>query len=154
MKLKSVCQVAALLTLAMGAQARAQMFAYSAHKITPASCTGMSELQMLVSEYPHPAAWKYADVCDESSWRQVVREFAPVASDPDTVYGITLPSSHITFFRGTRIAKARPDEPTPDHIVAHELAHIYLNSPDDSVVDALAKEWMAKRNEFDTLSAN
>ncbi|RXH55031.1 hypothetical protein GRAN_4135 [Granulicella sibirica] len=33
----------------------------------------------------------------------------------------------------------------PEHIVAHELCHIYLQSSDESRVDALATRWVDAR---------
>ncbi len=37
---------------------------------------------------------------------------------------------------------------TAEHLVAHELAHIYLHSYDEQKVDDQAQDWMRQNNQI------
>jgi hypothetical protein len=55
---------------------------------------------------------------------------------------LTDQTAHITYVRADAILhpKLGPDS-EPEHIIAHELAHIYLPSDDEAVVEAQAWRW-------------
>ncbi|HMF63692.1 MAG TPA: hypothetical protein VK608_06345 [Edaphobacter sp.] len=56
------------------------------------------------------------------------------------VYGATFFNSHTTMLRGSAIA-GHAANVTAAHLVAHELAHIYLHST-EQLVDAQATTWI------------
>jgi hypothetical protein len=100
-----------------------------------------------LKKYPHPADWKFTVVCDVAGWSKVVR------TDPNHVYAITSLPNRTTYFYGVRLVDPTQNDPKPEHTVAHELAHIYLNEPsDEHRVDLQAKQWMAAFGVYDSWS--
>jgi hypothetical protein len=102
----------------------------------------------LIGEYPHPSGWRYVVACDETGWGRLIELAAP-GQNADDIFGATEPSVRLTILRGTRLVYPRAGEPTPDHTVAHELAHIFLHSSDDTSADRLCKRWMESHGNFD-----
>jgi hypothetical protein len=110
-------------------------------KSIPQVC--QDELQVLrttLDKYPHPTKWTYIIACDDNAWSQLER-MVGVRESMSDVLGVTNydGQSPITIFKGTVLLTSMES----DHVVAHELAHIYLRSKDEFKVDALAQTWMA-----------
>jgi hypothetical protein len=135
------------LMLAVSASAPAlTISAYATGKTTvQASCMPAVNIVLAgLKRYPHPADWKFTVVCDAEGWRKVVR------TDPDHVYAITSLPNRVTYFYGVRLVDPTQNDPKPEHTVAHELAHIYLNEPsDEQRADLQAKQWMAAYGLYD-----
>ncbi|MBB5060968.1 hypothetical protein HDF16_005704 [Granulicella aggregans] len=107
----------------------------------------LQTFKVIASRFALPRKWRFYVVCDEASWDSYVhhirveKHLAP--STP--VYGVTYLDAGYTIMRGPKLL--RPDAlTTPEHIVAHELAHIYLQSIDEISVEALAMLWLAGNN--------
>jgi hypothetical protein len=109
--------------------------------------------ERLIESYPHPASWRFIVACDESAWDHLAKIAAP-GENPDTVFGTTEQKVSLTILRGSRMTNQRPGEPTPDHIVSHELAHVFLRTSDDIAVDRLSKRWMESRGIYDATAGN
>lgn len=116
----------------------------------------------LVGEFPSPNAWTFFVVCDDATWHY---DFANIATDGRNsaiptaqMYGVTVLDKHITYIRGTKLLHTVRynyeigADPTPAVIVAHELAHIYLNSTDEGKVQALAVRWVNAAAQHDSLA--
>jgi hypothetical protein len=112
----------------------------------------------IASEFPLVHQWTFYIVCDERSWHRFVRRSGQLDhgvsvngvayhSRPDVqIYGTTYLQLRVSYIRGTKLL--HPDLGiTPAHIVAHELAHILLNSLDEVRVDHVALSWVAQHQE-------
>lgn len=106
----------------------------------PAQCTiaGNALLKGL-DLFPHPATWTYVVICDDASWTQVMK--LQGICDIQHVHGNTNPETKTTFFRGTTL-RGEDKYVTAEHVIAHELAHVYLNSRDEIAVEAKAIDWL------------
>ena len=104
----------------------------------------MSVFVKLASVYPHPkSGWKFYIVCDESTWKEFMQQ-SFFSTDGMEHYGETDIDKGVTMIRGWKLI--HPDlGVTPDHIVAHELAHIMLHSRDERKVDAQAYMWIQQQ---------
>jgi hypothetical protein len=112
----------------------------------------------IASQYPAVHNWTFYIVCTERSWRQFVRKSGQLDhgvllngvayhNQPDVqVYGTTYLGSRVTYIRGYKLLYPDPGI-TPDRIVAHELAHIVLNSTDEVRDDHLALQWIAEHQQ-------
>jgi hypothetical protein len=100
----------------------------------------------LLSAYPHPATgWHFIVVCDDPTWQHVMRKIG-MADDLGEHYGETDIKDNLTLIRGTKLTHADLGVP-PEHIIAHELAHVILHSTDEAEVDRQAFAWMTERRE-------
>jgi hypothetical protein len=125
----------------------------------PPVCIQEGEIFLQIAgEFPMVHRWTFYIVCDEASWRRFVRRSGQLDhgiavngisyhNRPDVqVYGTTYLASRVTYIRGDKLLHPDPGI-TPSHIVAHELAHIILKSPDEVRVDHVALSWMAQHHE-------
>ena len=114
---------------------------------SPAECVKQgARFMKLLSEYPHPASgWNFVVVCDDTTWQHVLRK-AGIADGPGERYGETDIAHNLTLIRGDKLIHADMGV-TPEHIVAHELAHVMLHSTDEAKVDRQAFAWMAERRD-------
>jgi len=115
-----------------------------AGQAAPAGCiTKVTYFMKLLSKYPHPASgWTFVVVCDDTTWQHVMCKTG-MADGLSEHYGETDIEHNLTLIRGVKLT--HPDMGvSPDHIVAHELAHIMLRSTDEAKVDRQAFAWMAE----------
>jgi hypothetical protein len=112
----------------------------------PASCGKiLAVLVPYIQAYPHPSGWEWYVACDEAAWARIqLRQGNQVGSG---ILAITNRAERSTIIRGSAMVQAYSDDfrAQPEHIVAHELCHIYLESSDESKVDELATRWVAER---------
>lgn len=102
------------------------------------------------SKLPLPKGnWNFVVVCDEVTWQHVIAAQAEHLREEDRdpskgeIYADTILNKKITIFRGYKLV--HPDENVlPEHIIAHELAHIYLNSANENKVDRQADTWVSE----------
>jgi hypothetical protein len=92
--------------------------------------------------YPRPANWRFYVVCNESAWQNAMDRFNR-GSIAARVYGVTFLPERVTILRGDKLADGGPMDPTAAHVIAHELAHIALNTEDESRAEQTARQWMA-----------
>jgi len=99
-----------------------------------------------LSAYPHPDKWTYIIACDENAWHQVMTHIGITESDGKHL-GETDFSDDVklTYLNGAALVALNDVRTTPEHVVAHELCHIYLHSHDEKKVDKLATDWVSKR---------
>lgn len=86
--------------------------------------------------------WKWVIVADDALWHQLIIRMG-FRDDPRiSYYGQTDLEGHQTYIRGWTLL--HPDQPdaAPEHVIAHEMAHVYLHSTDEVVVDKTAHQWM------------
>ncbi|HVJ07225.1 MAG TPA: ImmA/IrrE family metallo-endopeptidase [Acidisarcina sp.] len=62
-----------------------------------------------------------------------------------TIYSSTDIDAGTTFLRGTTLLHPDLPEAAPDHVIAHELAHIMLHSRDEAVVEAQTRKWLERQ---------
>jgi hypothetical protein len=107
----------------------------------PQECQQAAQLfAHLAAIYPHPKyGWHFIIVCDDSSWDAVMQKMGFV--DGMTHYAETEIDRRITLFRGRKLIHSDTGVP-PEHIVAHELAHIMLHSRDEQIVNLTARKWV------------
>jgi hypothetical protein len=113
----------------------------------PAECvTEGMQFMKLLSVYPHPTSgWSFVVVCDDTTWQHVMRK-AGMADGLGERYGETDIEHNLTLIRGIKLI--RPDMGvSPEHIIAHELAHVVLHSIDEATVDRQAFAWMAEHHD-------
>jgi hypothetical protein len=109
----------------------------------PQVCLDQGEiLKGQLARFPHPQTWTFIIACDEVSWTAVERH-VDWSNVPGKVLGLTDIDHGITYLRGWSLIHPfdRTDEARPEHVIAHELAHIYLHSSDEREVDKQATSW-------------
>lgn len=114
----------------------------------PADCQQAAQAFVhLASRFPHPkSGWEFVIVCDEGTWKAAIQRM-DLTNEPGEHYGETDIDRNITLFRGWKLI--HPDmQATPEHIVAHELAHIMLHSRDEFLVDKTALDWVDRDQEM------
>ena len=83
--------------------------------------------------YPRPAAWHWVLVCDEAGWRRFLRLSG--REEQAAIYASTDLAGRITYIRGAKLLYPFDLQAEPDDIIAHELAHIQLESSSESRAD-------------------
>lgn len=111
----------------------------------PQQCVDAGDvLTKWLDVFPHPAKWTYVVLCDDSAWSSAMTK---AMSDPgQTIFGATTLDRSLTMFRGTTLLGLGDRRITAEHLVAHELGHIMLNSHNEDRVDALALTWIHARS--------
>lgn len=109
-----------------------------------------------IQAYPHPDGWTWYVACDEAAWARIqMRQGNQVGSG---ILAITNRPARSTILRGFAMLHPYSDDfrARPEHVIAHELCHIYLQSSDEYKVDALATRWVERRRaqRLAVLSAN
>jgi len=112
----------------------------------PANCREQAHTfaESLV-RYPRPASWHWVLVCDEAGWGRFLRLSG--RDGQDSIYASTDLAARTTYLRGARLATPGDFGAELDRVVAHELAHIRLNSRDEPSAEALARLWSREREE-------
>jgi hypothetical protein len=114
----------------------------------PIECTtAKAVLSKTLLLYPHPDKWTYIIACDDSAWKDLMSRMDKRHGEH---YGETdfAPDAQITYLRGSTLLGLDDSLArglaviSPDHLVAHELCHIYLHSRDEDKVDRLALTWI------------
>ncbi len=110
----------------------------------PVSRECQAQVNILASalgSYPHPENWRWLVLCDDAVWQHFLRH---VDRADLHVYALTDIDGQVTCFRGFTLV--HPDSPSaePNHVVAHELAHIRLHTRDEDRAEALAESWLVK----------
>jgi hypothetical protein len=141
---KAILLVTFFVTSFISAHAQLQLTAFSDSATTPPACQeAVSAFIHLSVQYQRPTQWHFYVVCDEKSWTKLLKKQG-IDDTRYQVYGSTFLGSHITYLRGYKLVHTDAADPTPDRIVAHELAHIALQSTDEALVDSTAKTWVTK----------
>jgi hypothetical protein len=118
-------------------------------QLVPKECIeAKAVLADALTAYPHPDKWTYIIVCDNNAWHQVMTHLGITESDGHHL-GETDFSDEgkLTYLNGAAFVAMDDERTTPEHVVAHELCHIYLHSRNEVKVDKLATEWVSKRQE-------
>ena len=111
---------------------------------TPQTCLDAGAvLQAEMAKFPHPENWTVYVACDDDAWEKVVERIHP-GSTGKFLYGDTDFAHNLTFFRGTTLL-GKTRKTTPEHLVAHEPAHIALQSFGEKKVDTQAITWIEQR---------
>lgn len=91
--------------------------------------------------YPRPVAWHWVLVCDEAGWRRFLRLSG--RGEQAEIYASTDLSGRTTYIRGAKLLYPYDLQADPDDIIAHELAHIRLQSSSEARADSLARLWQS-----------
>lgn len=113
---------------------------------TPESCQQiLAVLLPYIQAYPHPIGWTWFVACDEAVWARIQKHQGNQVGSG--ILAITNRPALSTIIRGSAMLHPYSDDyrAQPEHIVAHELCHIYLDSSDESKVDELATKWVNER---------
>lgn len=98
-------------------------------------------IKPLISSYPHPESWTWIMACDDRTWTGLLQHLGQESAG-QYIYALTDQENHITYVRAEGILHpAQGPVSEPDHVIAHELAHIYLHSADERLVDHQAIDW-------------
>ena len=120
----------------------------------PGACRDqVAVLQRVLSLFPRPDQWHWVVVCDDTAWRRFLLNSVTAnadmkgipAAEGGTIYASTDIDAHLTCVRGTTLLQ--PDSPLAQakDVIAHELAHILLNTRDESRADRQAALWLRDR---------
>jgi hypothetical protein len=111
-------------------------------------------VKAFVGDYPHPAQWTWIVACDESDWKALMQHLGVNTADQE-IWAETDRHSHITYVRGYALLHPLEHyDVTPEHVIAHELVHAYLDSGDEEKVDSLANKWIKDRAQQNIASAS
>lgn len=91
--------------------------------------------------YPRPDSWHWVLVCDEAGWRRFLRLSG--RSEGAAIYASTDLGGRTTYVRGAKLLSPYDLQASPDEIIAHELAHIRLQTESEARTDGLARSWQA-----------
>jgi hypothetical protein len=102
-----------------------------------------SVLQTELKRFPHPSKWTFIVACDAASWAAVERH-VDWSNVPGKVLGLTDIDHGLTYLRGDTLVRPvnGSTEASAEHVIAHELAHIYLHSSDERRVEDKALDWI------------
>jgi hypothetical protein len=109
-------------------------------KSIPSVCKAQADLLWLtIQQYPHPENWRWILLCDDAAWRHLLTH---VDHPVDSTYALTSLDAQTSCFRGTTLLSPDHPDTQPDHVVAHELAHIFLHTQDEDRTEQLAQRWL------------
>ncbi len=97
------------------------------------------ELSRQLSRFPRPDSWTFLVICDESSWGSAMT--IEHRGNAANVYGSTDFTTRTTILRGSALLGTDANV-TAEHLVAHELGHIFLFTADEKKAEALAMTWL------------
>jgi len=107
----------------------------------PQVCLDQGEaLKGQLALFPHPERWTFVIACDDRAWDDLMA-LAGHAGYGRGIFGATNPDNHSTLLRGTTLL-GQDRVMMPEHLVAHELAHVYLHSSDERRVEDRATDWL------------
>jgi hypothetical protein len=111
----------------------------------PAACREQAHVfaESLV-RYPRPASWHWVLVCDEAGWRRFLRRSG--RGENEAIYASTDLEGRTTYLRGAKLLQVNDSGAELNAVMAHELAHIQLNSEDESKVASLVRQWERRFN--------
>lgn len=111
----------------------------------PRSCEQqVAALKGELSSFSLPAQWRWIIVCDDASWQSLMlkrdgRRGADLAAGAsEMVYASTDLAAHLTIVRGTMLLDPDSLLARPEHVVAHELGHILLQTEDEGRAETWA----------------
>ena len=113
---------------------------------TPKSCQDvLAVILPSMQAYPHPASWTWYVACDEAAWSKIQSHQGNQVGSG--ILAITNRDARSTILRGSAMlhAYSRDYRAQPEHVIAHELCHIYLQSSDEYKVDEVATRWVEER---------
>jgi len=84
----------------------------------------------IVQSLLHPTRWTFVIICDDQRWQRALRNFDIVG---ETKFAFTDLKTQQTWLRGQKFTNPElgDDRVTPRYVVAHELAHIILQTRDE-----------------------
>lgn len=85
--------------------------------------------------------WAWVIITDDKSWSQLLRRNHTGSLNTE-VYGLTDLDHHCTYLRGEALLHPDNPEARPDRVVAHEMAHVYLNTPSETIAETTAQLWL------------
>jgi hypothetical protein len=88
--------------------------------------------------------WQWIIVADDAAWKLLMIRMGFDANEHIEYYGQTDIDHGITFIRGWTLTHPDRIEANPEHVIAHEMAHVYLHSRDEKLVDETAEQWLTK----------
>jgi hypothetical protein len=94
-------------------------------------------------QYPRPLAWHWVLLCDEAGWHRFLRLTARAEGEP--IYASTDLIARTTYLRGFKLLYPYDLQAEPAAILAHELAHIQLDSPEEEDAKEQARRWRSGR---------
>ena len=106
----------------------------------PEQCRAESGvLARTMIRYPLPASWHWVLVCDETGWRRFLRLSG--RDERAAIYASTCLRERVTYIRGAKLLIPYDLDADPDEVIAHELAHIWLQSATEDGANRLAQLW-------------
>jgi hypothetical protein len=140
--------VIGLTSYAIQAQTRIRYVQISAAGGPPSDlCKQEGELvQSYAGNYPHVDRWTWIVACDEFSWRALLQHVGIDQSDR-MVFAATDRAHRFTYVRGFALLHP-PDNfaVVPEHVIAHEIAHAYLDTADEALTESQVRKWEKDRS--------
>jgi len=124
---------------------------------TPLTDEAKAQMQLVLTtlkEFPLKEDWNFVVICDDLLWKKFMDHVGNVADFRSQYYGVTSLATHTTYLRGSTLVHPNNPDVTPERVIAHEMAHIFLpNQIDERDVDALALQ-LIKKADSERASAN
>jgi len=143
-----------VLALAFPAHAQVKIAYTSSHakagQPVPSECieAGKSLVTQL-NRFPRPDNWTFIIACDAKAWSNLKAD-AGLSFNGLDVYGATNLKNSTTLLSGDTLRGKDASVLTPEHLVAHELAHIVLKNytiraDNEQQVESLAQGWLSRK---------
>jgi hypothetical protein len=112
----------------------------AAGALVPVECREEAQLfTRTLTRYPRPESWHWVVICDEAGWRRFLRLSG--RDEHAAIYASTDLRGRSTYLRGSKLLYPNDLMVDPDGVIAHELAHIRLNTSSETAADGLARTW-------------
>jgi hypothetical protein len=92
--------------------------------------------------YPRPASWHWVLVCDDAGWRRFLRLSG--REEGAAIYASTDLEGRTTYIRGAKLLHSLDLPADPECIIAHELAHIWLQTDSEARAEDLVRLWQGR----------
>lgn len=98
----------------------------------------------LLVKFNAPRDWTWIVVCDEAAWGRVEQhaELHRQNQQLGLILGASFLPDRLTYVRGYYLLHQLNPFDVPEHIIAHELGHIMLNTSNEDKADKKASELM------------
>jgi hypothetical protein len=72
-------------------------------------------------------------VADDAMWTRLITHLGIPSNAGVSYYGQTDLQAHVTYIGGKTLLHPDSNDARPEHVIAHEMAHVFLNRRDEKL---------------------